>query len=135
MLAAPMLYILLRSCSWTLRGDKAGSTRGNHLNTVTSQKGQLIATGLPITQSIAIRFAIPQMVLATLALTTYHVQVITRLSSGYPLWYWWLASLTLDDHKAIIFGQKFSSSGLIIKWMMIYAVVQGGLFASFLPPA
>ena len=37
-----------------------------------------------------------QLLLAAAALTSYHVQIITRLSSAYPVWYWWLADRLLD---------------------------------------
>ena len=90
---------------------------------------------LRINQAIARRFATPQIVLAALALTNYHVQIITRLSSGYPVWYWWLASLTLEDGETSLMGKKGSAACVISRWMVIYAIVQGGLFASFLPPA
>lgn len=72
--------------------------------------------------------ALSQVILATLAVTTYHVQIITRISSGYPLWYFWLASL-LGDSKTSQFGSK------IVFFMVMYATIQGALFASFLPPA
>lgn len=83
------------------------------------------------TQSLR-RLALPQVLLALLALTNFHVQVITRIASGYPLWYIicgrWLCA---QSRK----GSKFLSSQSVVFWMVIYAVVQGGLFASFLPPA
>lgn len=67
--------------------------------------------------------AAPQLILALLAITTYHVQIITRIASGYPWWYIWLAS-----------KQPQSTKG-VIRWMVLYALIQGGLYASFLPPA
>ena len=70
--------------------------------------------------------ALPQLVLAILALTSYHVQIITRISSGYPLWYIWLAAKATDEPKRV---------AIVIRWMVIYALVQAGLYASFLPPA
>lgn len=69
-----------------------------------------------------------QTLLAVLAITHYHVQVITRLSSGYPVWYWWVAGC-LGDKKRQGWGAG------IAMFMVIYAGIQGGLFASFLPPA
>ena len=41
--------------------------------------------------------ALPQVILTFLALILYHIQIITRLSSAYPVMYWYLASLILDD--------------------------------------
>lgn len=72
------------------------------------------------------QLAIPQMVLAGLAITNYHVQVITRLSSGYPWLYIWLAKQTC---------QGWNKAELSIRFFMMYALIQGVLFASFLPPA
>lgn len=70
--------------------------------------------------------ALPQLALAVLGLTSYHVQIITRLSSGYPLWYIWLAVKIQEEPRHI---------SVIVRWMGIYALIQAGLYASFLPPA
>ena len=72
--------------------------------------------------------AATQVLVAVLAITTYHVQIVSRLSSGYPLWYWWVAGCLMD--------KKRQTWGLAIAvFMAMYAGIQGGLFASFLPPA
>lgn len=81
------------------------------------------------------RLAIPQLILAVLAFSTYHVQIITRLSSGYPVWYWWLASMIVYSREWDLLGRKWNVARGIIRWMVLYSLVQGGLFASFLPPA
>ena len=130
-LATPMLFILFRSGIWALRGCLHSEVG------VDKSKGESIEVSGPscINQAITRRFALPQIILAALALTTYHVQIITRLSSGYPVWYWWLASLTLENRKTPLMGRKWSTAFVISRWMVIYAIVQGGLFASFLPPA
>jgi phosphatidylinositol glycan class V len=63
-----------------------------------------------------------------LAITSYHVQIINRLSSGYIAWYWWIASAILSEEK--------KGLGLgVVGFFVMYAGIQGGLFASFLPPA
>lgn len=67
--------------------------------------------------------ALPQLLLAILAFSTYHVQIISRIASGYPYWYIWMAM------------QKGSSVKTAVRWMVLYALIQGGLYASFLPPA
>jgi phosphatidylinositol glycan class V len=72
--------------------------------------------------------ALAQLILTALAITTYHIQIITRISSGYPLWYWWLASV-LSHNKTANIGKN------VVVFMVMYASVQGALFASFLPPA
>lgn len=79
--------------------------------------------------------AIPQLVLSGLALTSYHVQIITRLSSGYPVWYLWLTSIILEDRKLNLLGRERRLGRIFLRWIVLYALIQGGLFASFLPPA
>lgn len=81
-----------------------------------------------------IRLALPQLTAAVVILLCSHVQIITRLSSGYPLIYLWLASKLVDGTGAKISHEKKWSKG-IIRWTVMYAMIQGGLFASFLPPA
>lgn len=72
--------------------------------------------------------AAAQMLLVALALLNNHVQIITRLSSGYPAWYWWVAAC-LRSPKTRQLG-----SGLVV-FVVMYASIQAVLFASFLPPA
>lgn len=83
------------------------------------------------------RFALPQAVLTLMALTGYHVQIITRVSSGYPLWYWFLSShlLFAGDEKSGRASSTLFTRGAFVRGMVLYAVVQGALFGSFLPPA
>ncbi|KAI1263139.1 glycosyltransferase family 76 protein [Xylariaceae sp. FL1019] len=69
-----------------------------------------------------------QIVLTVLAITNYHIQIITRLSSAYPVMYWWLADLITRKDSV-----KFTQS--VVTFMVMYASIQGALFASFLPPA
>lgn len=78
------------------------------------------------------RLAVPQGLLAVMALTSYHVQIINRISSGYPLWYWYLVSTAMDS-----FQDRHKHRGLPIaaQAMVAYALIQGVLFGSFLPPA
>lgn len=139
LLAAPMLYILLQSGVWAWYGAicKMGSDAGQ-LQGEGGVKGAQVSpvdSQSTAAEALPFRFAVPQIILAVLALTTYHVQVITRISSGYPVWYWWLASLILKDQNMTCLGTKLNPAILTMRWMVIYAIVQGGLFASFLPPA
>lgn len=75
--------------------------------------------------------ATAQILLAVLAFTSYHVQIISRISSGYPFWYLWLAGKLLNRQKAIA---GFSGNAIVM-FTVIYASIQGALFTSFLPPA
>ena len=139
LLAAPMLYILLKSSYWTWRVDAFmiafPSEQGSKNYSGKAPWASATGPDLHIDRAIARRFAIPQVVLAALALTSYHVQIINRLSSGYPIWYWWLASLILIDCETSVLGMRLHYSGIVLRCIVIYAMVQGGLFASFLPPA
>ncbi|KAJ4192528.1 ER membrane glycoprotein subunit of the GPI transamidase complex-like protein [Fusarium falciforme] len=111
LLAAPMLTLLIKSGT-ELMGESNLSLRA-----IDSQGRVLVRT-----------LAGMQTLLAVLAITNYHVQIISRLSSGYPAWYWWVASCLMD--------KKRSSLGYgIVVFITMYAAIQGGLFASFLPPA
>lgn len=74
--------------------------------------------------------AASQLLLAFMAFTSYHVQIVSRLSSAYPVWYWWLAQgLGSSD------GSRSKLAGGLVVFMVMYASIQGILFASFLPPA
>jgi GPI mannosyltransferase 2 len=97
------------------------------------------------------RLAVQQLLLAFMAATSFHVQIVNRISSGYPVWYIVLASAmynssasrsTAESQKsrqpipdAMAFLEKSRYLKWIVRSMVMYAVVQGGLYASFLPPA
>jgi GPI mannosyltransferase 2 len=89
------------------------------------QKDRTAATSHGIRQ-----LAVLQAVLALLALTSFHVQIVTRISSGYPLWYFVLATWIVEGDANQQRWGKWAT-----RWMITYATVQGVLFASFLPPA
>ncbi|RYP62476.1 hypothetical protein DL771_009720 [Monosporascus sp. 5C6A] len=118
LLAAPVLYLLIRSGVETLQAPLSVLRNGE--------------AGPPASLAAAERLlrsmALSQLVLAVLAITNYHVQIITRLSSGYPLWYFWLAGM-LGSPTNSAFASK------VVVFMVMYATIQGALFASFLPPA
>lgn len=129
-LAAPMLAIMATSAIWGLTRGR-GSTRAEAGNGKAGERAQRQERA----RRVVLRLAIPQLVLTVMALTNYHVQIITRLSSGYPVWYWWLASMMSENREIVMFGKKWQLARVITRWMVVYAVVQGGLFVSFLPPA
>ena len=72
--------------------------------------------------------AIVQLALAALAVTTYHVQIINRISSAYPVWYWWVAG-------ELVYEPRTGFAKNVVVFMVMYAMIQGVLFATFLPPA
>ena len=137
LLAAPMLYILLQSAIWGYNGNrmlKTFQTKATRFPARGEQPGESELASFT-NRDIIRQISIPQALLAILAFTNFHVQIITRLSSGYPVWYWWLASMMTNNHDPQIFGRRWEPAKTTVRWMTIYAVVQGGLFASFLPPA
>ena len=81
------------------------------------------------------RFAVPQAVLTLLALTSFHVQIITRIATAYPLLYVWMARAIVEARTIRILGKDRDLSKGLIRWTIMYGIIQGGLFASFLPPA
>ena len=125
LLGLPMIAILTASAAWAwtnVSSPPVGETVKPLQNAVDEQ---IPSYGR---RSLLARIALPQAVLAALAVTNYHVQVILRLSSGYPVWYWWLALSMLRTDRAVI-------SRCIVQAMVMYAMIQGCLFAGFLPPA
>jgi len=71
--------------------------------------------------------ALSQLILVMLTLTTAHVQIISRISSAYPVWLWYAAASFHERNTSLV--------GIFVRFMVMYAIIQGGLFASFLPPA
>ncbi|KAI9753883.1 MAG: 60S ribosomal protein L8B [Chaenotheca gracillima] len=143
LLASPMLVIMSLSAVWAIRDSLNHSTNRMVSNDKPEKPGALgqtkrvsdrITPARNITSQCLWRFALAQLVLTISAIFVYHVQIITRISSGYAVWYWWLAS-------AIVSGDLSDKEtaprwpSYVVRWMVIYGTVQGGLFASFLPPA
>ena len=81
------------------------------------------------------RLAAPQARIALLAVTSFHVQIITRIATAYPLLYMWMASNFIEARRVKLFGKTHDVSKGLVRWMVMYGVIQGGLFATFLPPA
>lgn len=118
LLAIPMLIIMCQSSVWAL---KKGFTDCNASSDDLARK---------ISRMILFRLAVPQGLLAVMALVAYHVQIINRICSGYPLWYWYLASLATDPSV-----QRNRAFTACVYAAVAYTLIQGVLFGSFLPPA
>ncbi|OKL59827.1 GPI mannosyltransferase 2 [Talaromyces atroroseus] len=118
-LAAPMLVIMLYSSFVTPTGR------------IGPYPPSRVIDHVHVTQSALARLAIAQGILAFMALTTFHVQIINRIASGYPLWYWCLSSLALEHSKSS--GSR--TFAVAVQGMAMYALIQAVLFGSFLPPA
>lgn len=117
-LAAPMIYLMARSGVDMLLSDMPLAGEPESSQTPTSPDASVLIGSM----------ALSQLVLAGLAITTYHIQIITRIGTGYAIWHWWLA-LKLQDKQDSRFGSR------VVVFMVMYATIQGALFASFLPPA
>jgi len=130
LLAAPMLLTLIWSSGLPFffkKKDAQQQPKGNnqyllHLDTNS------------VNASLLRRLALPQIVTALLAITTFHVQIINRISSGYALWHILLASTALDTNTSTAWSKSFWV-GIGIRSMIGYGMVQAVLFSSFLPPA
>ncbi|KAK8018958.1 GPI mannosyltransferase 2 [Apiospora marii] len=120
-LAAPMLFLMMRSGLAALRPRRDMMPEARSAAAVTHQAPQNLSLFVGA-------MALSQVILTTLAITTYHIQIITRIASAYPVWYWWLAG-QLGQKSTAKFG------GGVVVYMVMYATIQGALFASFLPPA
>ncbi|KAF2642614.1 GPI mannosyltransferase 2 [Massarina eburnea CBS 473.64] len=132
LLAAPMLCLLLQSSVAHLRYSRHNLSGIDGQNTDNknsdSTQNRVPPDHLP-------QLALPQLVLAITATTSFHVQIINRISSGYPIWYlsvarWVSASNTRPSD---LFSKR--SVQIVVRGMIMYAIIQGALFASFLPPA
>ncbi|KAL4960444.1 DUF409 domain protein [Aspergillus stella-maris] len=129
LLALPMMGVLFLSSFWAVGADISFSS-----SQPTTKTSPALAAGPAA--SLLTRLAIAQFVLTAMALTSYHVQIINRISSGYPLWYWYLTSLALGSSDRSLARLKLSSPFMVlVQTMVIYALVQSVLFGSFLPPA
>lgn len=120
LLAIPMTFLMILSGLWALNyktNEKLGSSKLRH-----ERRKRAEPQRFPIVRSLAVS----QLLLTLLTLTTAHVQIITRISSAYPVCLWYLAAQLQEGG---------SRAGNIVRFMVVYAVVQGGLYASFLPPA
>ncbi|KAM3428046.1 hypothetical protein MY4824_009063 [Beauveria thailandica] len=112
LLAAPVLTLLIASGYEVLRRPAAWG----------------LAPSSPDHRVLVQALAASQAIVALLALTSYHVQVISRLASGYAVWYWWIAACLMDK----------SSRGVgraAVIFMVMYGSIQAVLFSTFLPPA
>ncbi|EEH20926.2 hypothetical protein PABG_03157 [Paracoccidioides brasiliensis Pb03] len=91
-LATPMLSLLGVSSWWAFKTPGNSDLRSKEPEKRAENSGRAEHC-----RACLYRLAIPQAVLAALALTNYHVQIINRISSGYPLWYWYVSFGTLED--------------------------------------
>jgi len=121
LLAAPMLSILALSSIWAVKIQNFVAESKLKKNRVAKNDQDSVVAIIRVMLAI-------QLILGLTTLINAHVQIITRLASGYPIWYWWIASRVTEIGNG-------KTSEWLVRWMVMYAMIQGGLFASFLPPA
>jgi phosphatidylinositol glycan class V len=131
LLAAPVLWLLFASSVTVLRSC---ADHPLHWRPVPRTGG----TPNPGNSSTAIcklpELALPQLLLAVAATTTFHVQIVNRIASGYPIWYLIMATWLDGQHKTTP-GQHLQRAQCFSRGIVIYALVQAMLYANFLPPA
>lgn len=132
LMAAPMLWLLLVSSVTVLRRYFQPRFRGRTVphGSVTVEPKDTSA----ITHHVP-ELALPQLVLAVTATTSFHVQIVNRLASGYPTWYIMLATWLIQDRQELGNMRNKSRNQRVVRGLLIYAMTQGILFANFLPPA
>ncbi|GAB7340398.1 hypothetical protein MBLNU457_6837t1 [Dothideomycetes sp. NU457] len=144
LIALPMLSLLLLTAWICLNGRQM---LAKYRPPPSSQSNDLVTRQVSFPYAFR-QMALPQAALAILALTNFHVQIINRISSGYPLWYIVLAiAITTTkgtlagktSEHPVLYGIPYLSNKKtqkrVVRGMIMYAMIQGGLFASFLPPA
>lgn len=128
-LAAPMLWLLASTAITVLQGSLYPSTPKIHKESSSSVAGEL--SGICDLRHLAI----PQLLLALSATTSFHIQIINRLSSGYPIWYITVAGWIAHQTATPVDRTKVQYSHCVVRGSVMYAIIQCMLFASFLPPA
>jgi phosphatidylinositol glycan class V len=127
-----MLWLLLQSSVTVLRSYNQPPLRGRLVapNSVTmkSRNVSFMLQDVP-------ELAVPQLVLAMTATTSFHVQIVNRIASGYPTWYLMVANWFVEEISLSGDAAPRQRSQWILRGMTLYALVQGMLFANFLPPA
>lgn len=131
-LAAPMLWLLLQSSVTALRSCNQPPLRGR---LVTPSRVTMKARNISLALQDVPELALPQLVLAVTAITSFHVQIVNRIASGYPTWYLMVAAWFVEDNSLSGNTTPRRRSQWILRGMTLYVLVQGMLFANFLPPA
>lgn len=127
-----MLWLLLQSSATYLRNYKnelSGCPETSHGNAPTKATAtERVSNNFP-------QLVLPQLALALAAATSFHVQIINRLSSGYPLWYLSVARSATASESSNKRSKVGLSFQIVVRGMIMYAIIQAALYASFLPPA
>ena len=127
-----MLWLLVYSSVTILRISYAQPLRGRPVphtsNALHTKLAPSVACDLP-------ELALPQLMLALAAATSFHVQIVNRIASGYPIWYLTVAVWLMDSQLGLQTGKPTYRGQWAIRTMIMYSMIQGMLYANFLPPA
>lgn len=131
-LATPMLVALISTSVMAIYSPRKLLVRWHNADGANAAS---LETGLSYSILCFRSFALPQLVLVILALTSFHVQIVNRISSGYPIWLMMFAMVIVKPRMIATEPTTSRCSQWVLRGMVTYAIVQGGLYASFLPPA
>lgn len=138
-LATPVMCLMIVSAIEPLINATNSGYRYNSFNRYQSSSTHAKRTAKKESYSTQLSFkrsiAVPQLALALATLFSFHVQVINRVSSGYPLWYIFLAEKIVQRDVIFVVSKQIDIGKAYLTWAIMYAIIQAGLFASFLPPA
>ena len=134
LMAAPMLWLFVQSSIAHLRHSTHHILKPSRTKSPSEAKDSKDLSSVPGNLP---EFALPQLILAVTAATNFHVQVINRLSSGYPIWYLEVARWVIVQNSRRTQNKAIAckSPQWIFRGVVVYALIQGALFANFLPPA
>ena len=127
-----MLWLLLQSSAMYLRDFE------NELPEYLRLSHGIASTERTVPERVSNGFpqlVLPQIALALAATVSFHIQIINRLSSGYPMWYLSVAKSATTPSNLDGRGKLGLSFQVVVRGMIMYAIIQGALFANFLPPA
>ncbi|KAI7509976.1 hypothetical protein KC347_g4762 [Hortaea werneckii] len=164
LLAAPLGYVMIVTALNALLHAEKLYTSLVDKQVSETQSPHTIERERRIFTYVLPRLGVPQLILVIMAVTSFHVQILNRISSGYVVWYFMLAvriHIESDASEALVEGptkdeadagtgekeKQFAGSTVgstfaqrlrpesLFRAIVMYALVQGGLYACFLPPA
>ncbi|KAF1998305.1 glycosyltransferase family 76 protein [Amniculicola lignicola CBS 123094] len=133
LIAVPILWLLFKTSVTVLRSIPAHHTLSDV--SVPPSRGRAKVQASTLGYLELPHLALPQLILGVLATTNFHVQIINRISSGYPIWYIVIASWIVESAGSQKKGNFPVPLQWVVRGMAMYALIQGMLFANFLPPA
>jgi phosphatidylinositol glycan class V len=127
-----MLWLLLQSSVTVIRSCFQPPVRGRPVpqNGVTTS----FKSNSSVTHSVP-ELVLPQLVMSLAAITSFHVQIVNRIASGYPTWYMTIAIWLIEGQASSNNVRSKTRGKWAVRGMVGYALIQGMLYANFLPPA